>query len=93
LVDTLTDGSGGSLTLTNGPSYSSTTLGSSPGTLKPDEIATYSGYYIISSAAALTSSINNSVLATASSPGQTNNVTILQMMEMIVMETQRMMLL
>ena len=75
LVDTLTDGSGGSLTLTNGPSFSSTTLGSSPGTLKPDEIATYSGYYIISSAAALTSSINNSVLATASSPGQTNNVT------------------
>ena len=49
------DGSGGSLTLTNGPSFSSTTLGSSPGTLKPDEIATYSGYYIISSAAALTS--------------------------------------
>ena len=75
LVDTLTDGSGGSLTLTNGPSFSSTTLGSSPGTLKPDEIATYSGYYIISSAAALTSSVNNSVLATASSPGQTNNVT------------------
>ena len=75
LVDTLTDGSGGSLTLTNGPSFSSTTLGSSPGTLKPDEIATYSGYYIISGAAALTSSINNSVLATASSPGQTNNVT------------------
>ena len=35
LVDTLTDGSGGSLTLTNGPSFSSTTLGSSPGTLKP----------------------------------------------------------
>ena len=75
LVDTLTDGSGGSLTLTNGPSFSSTTLGSSPGTLKPNEVATYSGYYIISSAAALTSSINNSVLARASSPGQSNNVT------------------
>ncbi len=75
LVDTLTDGSGGSLTLTNGPSFSSTTLGSSPGTLKPDEVATYSGYYIISANAALTSSINNSVLARASSPGQTNNVT------------------
>ena len=75
LVDTLTDGSGGSLTLTTGPSFSSTTLGSSPGTLKPDEIATYSGYYIISADAALTSSINNSVLARASSPGQTNNVT------------------
>ena len=75
LVDTLTDGSGGSLTLTNGPSFSSTTLGSSPGTLKPSEIATYSGYYIISGNAALTSSVNNSVLATASSPGQSNNVT------------------
>ena len=75
LVDTLTDGSGGSLTLTNGPSFSSTTLGSSPGTLKPNEVATYSGYYIISANAALTSSINNSVLATASSPGQSNNVT------------------
>ena len=43
--------------------------------MKPDEIATYSGYYIISADAALTSSINNSVLARASSPGQTNNVT------------------
>ena len=43
--------------------------------MKPDEIATYSGYYIISANAALTSSINNSVLATASSPGQSNNVT------------------
>ena len=75
MVDTLTDGSGGSLTLTNGPSFSSTTLGSSPGTLKPSEIATYSGYYIISGNAALTSSVNNSVLATASSPGQSNNVT------------------
>ena len=43
--------------------------------MKPDEIATYNGFYIISADAALTSSINNSVLARASSPGQSNNVT------------------
>ena len=40
ISDTLTDGNGGSLTLNNGPSYDSTTLGSSPGTLKVGEIQT-----------------------------------------------------
>jgi uncharacterized repeat protein (TIGR01451 family) len=75
LVDTLTDGNGGTLSLNGNLGFSSSTQGSSPGSLKVNETATYSGYYIISSAAALTSSINNSVLATASSPGQSNNVT------------------
>ena len=75
LADTLTDGNGGALSLTGNLGFSSTDKGSSPGTLKVGETARYSGYYIISSAAALTSKINNSVVATASSPGQTNNVT------------------
>ena len=75
LVDTLTDGNGGALSLTNTLSFVSSTQGSSAGSLKVNETATYSGYYIISSAAALTSSINNSLLATGSSPGQSNNVT------------------
>ena len=74
ISDTLTDGNGGALSLNSGPSYSSTTKGSSPGTLKIGEIQTYSGYYIISAATAGTPSVINSAVAIASSPGQTNNV-------------------
>ena len=48
ISDTLTDGNGGSLTLNNGPSYDSTTLGSSPGTLKVGEIQTYTALYAVS---------------------------------------------
>ena len=47
LADVLTTSSGSTLTLTNGPSFSSSTQNSNPGTLKPAEIATYSAYYII----------------------------------------------
>ena len=50
LADILTTSSGSTLTLTNGPSFSSSTQNSNPGTLKPAEIATYSAYYIISAA-------------------------------------------
>ena len=74
ISDILTDGNGSALSLNTGPSYSSTTLGSNPGTLKVGEIQTYTAYYIISNSAGNTTSINNTAIVTASSPGQTNNV-------------------
>ena len=67
ISDTLTDGNGGSLTLNNGPSYDSTTLGSSPGTLKVGEIQTYTALYVITAGVVRTPSIINSAIATASS--------------------------
>ena len=41
ISDILTDGNGSALSLNTGPSYSSTTLGSNPGTLKVGEVQTY----------------------------------------------------
>ena len=73
--DTLTDNNGGALTLSNGPSFVSASQGSSAGTLKPNEIATYSAAYVIQQAAAQTGGIKNSVTVTGSSPGNTNDVT------------------
>ena len=74
ISDTLTDGSGGALSLNVSPSFSSTTLGSNPGTLKVGEVQTYTAYHIISAATEKTPSVINSAVAIASSPGQTNNV-------------------
>ena len=77
ISDTLTDGSGNSLTLGNpggNPQYSSTSMGSAVGTIKPEETQTYTAFYVISPSAAGTSKIVNSAIVTASSPGQTNNV-------------------
>ena len=74
ISDTLTDGNGGALSLNVSPSFSSTTLGSSPGTLKVGEIQTYTAYHIISAATEKTPSVINSAVAIASSPGQSNNV-------------------
>ncbi|NBS19968.1 MAG: DUF11 domain-containing protein, partial [Flavobacteriia bacterium] len=77
LSDTLTDGQGNALTLGNpmgNPQYSSTTMGSVVGTLKPGEVQTYTAFYVISQSAASTSKIVNQLVATASSSGQTNNV-------------------
>ena len=69
LVDTLTDGNNGALTLTSNPAFTSNSLGSNQGTLVIGETSTYSASYLISNAAALTSKINNTVTATGSSPG------------------------
>ena len=74
ISDTLTDGSGGAPSLNVSPSFSSTTLGSNPGTLKVGEVQTYTAYHIISAATEKTPSVINSAVAIASSPGQTNNV-------------------
>ena len=49
-------------------------MGSGVGTVKPGETQTYTGFYVISPAAASTDKVVNSAIVTASSPGQTNNV-------------------
>ena len=74
VTDSLTDANGVSLVMGNGPYFSGANQGSGLGTLLPGEIATYRAYFIITDAAALTGAISNIATATASSPGQTNNV-------------------
>ena len=69
ISDTLTDGNGGSLSLTTGPSVEGLggSLGSAPGTMKPGEIQSYTALYVISAQTASTPSVINSAVATASS--------------------------
>ena len=75
LTDTLTDGSGGSLSLSSGPTFNSNSASSAEGSLAIGEVSTYTATYTISQNAANTGSVNNSVSATASTPGNTNDVT------------------
>ena len=75
LNDVLTDGNGSSLSLTSGPIFVSNSASSAEGSLAVNEIGTYTATYTISSAVENTSSVNNRVTVTASSPGQSNNVT------------------
>ena len=75
LVDTLTDGNNAELSLTSGPSFSGNDGVSNEGTLKVGETATYTATYLITDLSASTGSINNSVVAAASSPNGTNDVT------------------
>ena len=73
--DTLSDGNTSTLSMSTGPSFSGSDAGSNSGMLLAGETATYIAYYIISDAAAATGRIVNVAQATASSPGQTNDVT------------------
>ena len=67
--DDLTDISGTtSMVLDTGPSFSSSNEGSPFGILKPNEIATFVGTYIIRQADVDAGGISNQVSATASSP-------------------------
>ena len=75
LVDTLTDGNNAELSLTSGPLFSGNDGVSNEGTLKVGETATYTATYLITDLSSVTGSINNSVVATASSPNGTNDVT------------------
>ena len=59
IVDTLTDGDGESLSITNGPFFSGSNQGSAAGTLQVGEVATYIAYYTITSTASQTGSIIN----------------------------------
>jgi uncharacterized repeat protein (TIGR01451 family) len=75
LTETIKDGSGNNLSLTSGPTFVSNSAGSSQGTLTVGEIATFSSSYLVTVNTANTGSVSNTALATASSPGQSNNVT------------------
>ena len=59
LADTLKDGNGNTLSFNNSPTFSGSTLGSAEGTLKPNETASYSALYIISSNVANTPKVIN----------------------------------
>ena len=75
LTDTLTDASGGSLSLSSGPTFNSNSASSLEGSLAVGEVSTYTATYTISQNAANTGSVNNSVSVTASTPGNSNDVT------------------
>jgi gliding motility-associated-like protein/uncharacterized repeat protein (TIGR01451 family) len=75
LVDNLTDNNGTTLTLDLEPNFLSSSQGSVQGTLLAGEIATYSASYVITGASADSGSIQNSLVVTGSSPGNTNDIT------------------
>ena len=75
IADTVVDGNSSALTLTAGPTYNSSSASSAQGTLTVNEIATYTATYTINQQAVDSGSVSNTVVATASSPGQSNNVT------------------
>ena len=75
MVDTLTDNNGLALSLSSGPIFTSASAGSSQGTLTLGETATYTASYTITQVAVDAGGTSNTVLATASSPGQSNDVT------------------
>ena len=74
LEDTLSDGNGKILSLSNGPFFSGSTMGSNNGILQVSEAATFIAFYIIDDESSLTKGIYNSVKVIASSPGFTDNV-------------------
>ena len=63
------------VSITDGPYFVSSTLSSTQGNLKVSEIATYIAFFTIDAQAFASGSVINTVSATASSPGQTNDVT------------------
>ena len=77
--DTLTDANSRTLSLTSGPSFSGANQNSAQGTLKVNETATYSALYLIEQSAIDTGNIINYAVATASSPGNSNNVSDLSL--------------
>nr|AOE13304.1 putative internalin [uncultured bacterium] len=68
LEDTLSDGQGNSLSLSNGPFFAGSDQNSPDGTIQVGETATYIAYYVIDQLAADSGSIVNTVTATGSSP-------------------------
>ena len=73
-LSTISNGSGGSLTLVDPPLFSAS-AGSTSTTLAASGVASFTAQYTISQAAANTGSVNNTITVTASSPGQSNDVT------------------
>jgi uncharacterized repeat protein (TIGR01451 family) len=64
LVDTLTDNNGVSLSLSSGPTFTSSSAGSSQGTLTLGEVATYIASYTITQAAVDAGGTSNTVVVT-----------------------------
>ena len=83
LVDTLTDANSSTLSLNASPTFVSASSGSTSTLIQVGDTVTYSASYTITVAAANTGKIINSVLATASSPGKTNNVSKTHLMTLI----------
>ena len=75
IEDILTDGNSNTLSLGFGPSFNGSSQGSGNGTLSAGESAAYIATYDIAQGPANTGSIINTVSATASRPGNTNDVT------------------
>ena len=63
------------LTLTTTPTFVSATTSSTSTTLQVSGVSTYTATYQVNQQALDSGQINNTVLVTASSPGQTNDVT------------------
>ena len=74
ISDTLTDGDGNSLGLTTSPTFVSATANSTSATIVVNGVLTYTAEFIIDQQSIDSGSVNNSVLVTASSPGNTNDV-------------------
>ena len=74
LVDTFTDASGKVMSLTSGPTFDFADQGSSQGTIKPSESAYYNATFLITQAIVDIGGVDNTVTVTASSTGQSNNV-------------------
>jgi uncharacterized repeat protein (TIGR01451 family) len=70
IVDTLTDGNGNTLTLSNGPFFSGSSEGSAEGVLIEGEAATYIAFYIINTIDVASGIIINTVEASAAAPNQ-----------------------
>ena len=68
IVDTLVDATGNPLTLTTGPTYVSSSLGSAQGTLQVGEVATYTATYIITQSDVDAGGVSNSVVGSGTSP-------------------------
>ena len=75
ISDTLTDGNSQLLTLTTTPTFVSATINSTSTTLQVSGLVSYTASFIIDQQAVDSGQVNNTVLATASSPGQANDVT------------------
>ena len=68
LTDNLSDVTGGSLSLSSGPSFSGSDQGSSQGSLKVSETATYIAFYIVEQSVIDAGGVSNQAIATASTP-------------------------
>ena len=78
-TDVLTTINGTVLNISSGPFFSGSSQGSAQGTIKVGETATYIAFYIIEQAAVDAGGISNTGSATASSPGNTDDVTDLSL--------------